>query len=297
MELFRLEMESQAAARVRDGASAQGAGSRALGLESQATVEAQHLCCPSGTDRSFGDSGCVGSVEEERQRNEAVSGGFDGAGSCFLGSELRMGSRMDVAQADETIGGSESGGFMGSERQQDEVASEGGGGSGGADAASCFPGPELQAGSRADVAQADMTIDDGESGGLMRSEGRQGKMASEDDGGRPGGACCFLGPELRAGSQADVARAEGSAGGLEDVSNYASGDEWRWWYHRNRWFRFRQADGTTNGFQWPGLQIDVGELAIWAMGADSRAITKQEAALMVLRTMVMRARANGEGQR
>ena len=98
-------------------------------------------------------------------------------------------------------------------------------------------------------------------------------------------------------SQADVVRAEGSVGGLEDVSHFASGDEWRWWYHRNRWFRFRQADGTTSGFQWPGLQIDVGELAIWAMGADSRAITKQEAALMVLRTMVMRARANGEGQR
>jgi hypothetical protein len=98
-------------------------------------------------------------------------------------------------------------------------------------------------------------------------------------------------------SQADVVRAEGSAGGLEDVSNYASGDEWRWWYHRNRWFRFRQADGTTSGFQGPELRIDVGELAIWAMGADSRATTKQEAALVVLRTMVMRARANGEGQR
>jgi hypothetical protein len=55
------------------------------------------------------------------------------------------------------------------------------------------------------VDQADMTIDDGESGGLMRSEWQQGKMASEGDGGRPGGACCFLGPELRTGSQADVA--------------------------------------------------------------------------------------------
>ena len=39
----------------------------------------------------------------------------------------------------------------------------------------------------------------------MRSEGQQGKMASEGDGGRPGGACGFLGPELRTGSQADVA--------------------------------------------------------------------------------------------
>ena len=201
MELIRLEMESQAAARVRDGASAQGAGSRALGLESQATVEAQHLCCPSGTDRSFGDSGCVGSVEEERQRNEAVSGGFDGAGAgnCFLGSELRMGSRMDVAQADATIGGGESGGFMGSERQQDEVASEGGGGSGGADAASCLPGPELQAESRMDVAQVVMTIDDGESGGLVGSERQQGKMAGEGDSGRFGGGMLFSGARAPGG--------------------------------------------------------------------------------------------------
>jgi hypothetical protein len=191
-----------------EGAAVVATGSRAdVG---RATVVAQHLCCPSGTDRSSGDSGCVGSVEDERQRHEAVGGGFDGigAGNCFLGSELRVESQVDMAQAGAKIGGGESGGFTGSERQQDKVASEGGGGSGGADAASCLPGPELQAESRMDVAQAGMTIDDGESGGLVGSERQQGKMAGEGDSGRFGGACCFLGPELRAGSQADVAQAD-----------------------------------------------------------------------------------------
>ena len=92
-----------------------------------------------------------------------------------------------------------------------------------------------------------------------------------------------------------MARADGSADGLEDVF----GSEWKWWYHRNRWqalfFRVRQADGTISGFRGPELLIDVGDLAIWAMGADGRAITKQEAALTVLRAMVMLARANGDG--
>ena len=58
------------------------------------------------------------------------------------------------------------------------------------------------------LAKAGMTIDDGESGGLVGSERQQGKMAGEGDSGRLGGACCFLGPELRAGSQADVAQAD-----------------------------------------------------------------------------------------
>jgi hypothetical protein len=43
------------------------------------------------------------------------------------------------------------------------------------------------------------------------------------------------------------------------------------------------------------VQVDVGELAIWAMGADREAITKHEAVLMVLRAM--RAMANGGGRR
>ena len=41
----------------------------------------------------------------------------------------------------------------------------------------------------------------------------------------------------------------------------------------------------------------MGDLAIWAMGADGGAATKQEAALTVLRTMVMRARASSDGAR
>jgi hypothetical protein len=49
-----------------------------------------------------------------------------------------------------------------------------------------------------------------------------------------------------------------------------------------QFFRVRQADGTTRGFRGPELQVDVGELAIWAIGADREALTKQEAALMVL---------------
>ena len=89
-------------------------------------------------------------------------------------------------------------------------------------------------------------------------------------------------------SRADVAQADGPADRLED----AFGSEWSWWDHRDRWqalvFRVRQADGATSGFWGLELQIDVGELAIWAMGADREAITKQEAALTVL--WAMRAR-------
>ena len=84
-------------------------------------------------------------------------------------------------------------------------------------------------------------------------------------------------------------------GTLED----AFGSEWRWWYHRGQWqalfFRVRQADGTTSCFRGPELLIDVDELAIWAMGADMKAITKQEAALTVLRAV--RAMANDGGRR
>jgi hypothetical protein len=145
-----------------------------------------------------------------------------------------------------------------------------------------------------------VTAESGTDGRSM-GEGRlQGDVVCGVGTGGAGTAGSFRGPSPFApfaGSQADVARTEGSAGGLEDVSLFVSGGKWKWWHHRNRWFMVRQADGTTSNFQGPELRIDVGDLAIWAMGADSRAITKQEAALMVLRTMVMRARANGEGQR
>ena len=81
-----------------------------------------------------------------------------------------------------------------------------------------------------------------------------------------------------------MARAEGSADGLEE----ASGGGWKWWYHRNRWqalsFRIRRIAWETSVFRGPELLIDVGELAIWPMGADGKAITRQEAALTVLRS-------------
>ena len=108
-----------------------------------------------------------------------------------------------------------------------------GGGSEGTGAASCFPGSELQLESRADVAQADVMIGDGNRGSLMGSELRQDEVASEGDDGRPGGACCFLGPELRAGSQADVAQGSvtadsgaigGSLGGKRQQGEAVQGD-------------------------------------------------------------------------
>ena len=75
------------------------------------------------------------------------------------------------------------------------------------------------------------------------------------------------------------------------------GNEWRWWDHQDRgralFTKVGQADGATSGFQGPKLQVDVGELAIWVMGADREAITRQEAALTVLR--VMRAKRHVAG--
>ena len=55
----------------------------------------------------------------------------------------------------------------------------------------------------------------------------------------------------------------------------------------------RQADGAAGGFQGPELQVDVGELAIWAMGADREAVSKQEAALMVLQAVRVQCQAAG----
>ena len=49
----------------------------------------------------------------------------------------------------------------------------------------------------------------------------------------------------------------------------------------------------TSSFRGPELQVNVGELAIWAIGADKEAITQQEAALTGLRAM--RAMADGRG--
>ena len=53
----------------------------------RADVEAQHLCSPTGTDRSADEGGYAVSMESRRQRGEAVGGGSEGAGaaSCFPG--------------------------------------------------------------------------------------------------------------------------------------------------------------------------------------------------------------------
>ena len=82
-------------------------------------------------------------MESRRQQGEAVGGGSEGAGtaSYFLGSELQVESRADVARADATVGDGDGGGLIGSEPQQGGVAC--GGDNGRADAASFFLGPEL----------------------------------------------------------------------------------------------------------------------------------------------------------
>ena len=66
-ESIRSELGFQTAIKARDGAPVEGAGSRALYSESRADVVAQHLCGPSGTDRSSDDGGCVGLMEDKRQ--------------------------------------------------------------------------------------------------------------------------------------------------------------------------------------------------------------------------------------
>ena len=72
----------------RDVALGQSAASWAPSPESRANVAAQHLCRPSGTDRSTDDGGCMGSMESKRQSDEAVDGGSGGTGaaSCFPGT-------------------------------------------------------------------------------------------------------------------------------------------------------------------------------------------------------------------
>ena len=128
----------------------------------------------------------------------------------------------------------------------------------------------------------------------LRATAEEGLQAAvESRGAAPGQGAAPWAPSPE--SQADVARVDGPADWLEDTF----GGEWRWWDHRDRWqarfTRVCQADGATSGFQGPELQNDAGELAIWAMGADRAAITKQEAALTMLRTMRAQCQAAGVG--
>ena len=185
------------AVKAQDRAPVQGAESRALYSESQANVAAQHLCRPSGTDRSANDGGCVKSMENKRQRDKAVSGGSGRAGSAswFPGSELQVESRADVAWTDAMINDGEGGGLMGSELQQGKVACKG-------DnrrprVAHCFLGPELRAGSQVDVAQGSVTADSGAIGGSLGGKRQQGEAAQGDGARGAGAASGFLGPELQ----------------------------------------------------------------------------------------------------
>ena len=140
--------------------------------------------------RLAGGSGNEGSIVERQQQmatQGGSSGGADGARSCTPWPELQAGFRADAAPAgveaqhlcslpgtDRSANDGGCAGSMESRQQQDEAV---GGGSEGAGAASCFPGSELQVESRADVAQADVTVGDGDSGGLMGSERQQGRVA------------------------------------------------------------------------------------------------------------------------
>ena len=141
--------------------------------------------------------GNEGSIVEQQQQMATQggrSGGADGARSCTSWPELQAGFRADVARADvgaqhlcSSSGTNRSAGDVGcagsieSRQQQDEVV---GGGSEGAGTASCFPDSELQVESRADVAQADATVGDGNSRGLMGSEQQQGGVTCRGDNGR-----------------------------------------------------------------------------------------------------------------
>ena len=99
-----------------------------------------------------------------------------------------------------------------------------GGGSEGADAASCFPGSELQVRSRADVAQEDATAGAGDNGGLMGSEWQQGGVVRSGSIGGAGVACSFLEPELQIEPQAGVSQ---SAVGAQQLCGSARIDRLR----------------------------------------------------------------------
>ena len=88
----------------------------------------------------------------ERQQGGMACGGDHGranAANCFLGPELLAEFWADVERESATADSGATGGSMGGGRQQGEAVC--GDGAGGAGATSCFLGPELCGGSRADV--------------------------------------------------------------------------------------------------------------------------------------------------
>ena len=164
----------------------------------------------------------------------------DGAGGacaarCFLGPELRSGSRADVglpvagarhlcglvgtdqsgADGDDYVGSTEGG------WQQGEVV---GGGTEGADTASCFPGSEPHVGSQADVAREVAMTGDGDSGGVMVSDRQQGGVVHGGNLGEVKAASCFPGPELRVESRAGGGQ---SAVGTRQLCGPAGTDQLR----------------------------------------------------------------------
>ena len=163
------------------------------------------------------------------------SDGGAGAAICFLGSELRGTSRanvgLPVAEARQLCGlvginqsGADDDGYVGSAeggRRQGEAR---GGGSEPADAAGCFPGLELQARSRADVARKVAMTGDGDSGGLMVGERQQGGSVHGGSLSEVKAATCIQGPELRVESRADGSR---SAAGTRQVCGLDSTDQLR----------------------------------------------------------------------
>ena len=117
-------------------------------------------------------------------------------------------------------------------------------------------------------------------------------------GGSDESASCSQWPKLQARFQADVGQPAVAAQYLcgptgTDRLGGILPDDRKWWDHWDRWWALltrvscSQADGAASCFQGPELQVNVGLLAAWAMGVDKEAISKQEAALMVLRTVTM----------
>ena len=98
-------------------------------------------------------------------------------------------------------------GLMESKRQHDEAVS---GCSGGVSVASCFPGSELQVGSRADVARTNAMISNSESRGLMGGQRQQQGQRPATQGGRFEGAggpgSSTLWPEVIRGKMACFGR-------------------------------------------------------------------------------------------
>jgi hypothetical protein len=146
-------------------------------------------------DMTADDGGSGDVTASERQQDEVACGGDlgragvaikaaeSGADVGWLGSELRAEAwstagawalyrRLDKENAQAWM--------QATRRWWAEAV---GGGSEGTGAASCFPGSELQLESRADVAQADVLIGDGDRGSLTGSERRQDEVVNEPMGG------------------------------------------------------------------------------------------------------------------